>query len=730
MELKKTLTTLTNLIRINDFSSIESVLESADLESIGELLIQEEELTSEDGISISEAISMYLDILNYIEYETSIPSPVSDETYDKLVEKYKKMNNDQKIGSPSLSTDNKKTGFHKFPELRGSLDKVHFIKKEEIPEKDSRHAIEEFFIGIKRSFESIHKQVPTLLINLDLKWDGVSHIFECSHDKLERVLTRGKVDMNLGIDISHIFKVPEWNLGHMDTPLPKNVFQSSSYGIKTETFMKTTSFEEYAKKIGGKRCNRRSAVTSIVNKAEDEFEPSLLQYLSHQPFQIASTDYFELTNEDKNWVYVGKIGEHHNYMYLDSPVSFEAEISDIQGILISIESGINQIKEEADARSIPIDGVVITVANKEVVEIMGRSSDKNKFQVAYKFPSGVKKTTVKDVIFSVGTISGILTPVLIMEPVVINGNTIQNASLSNYEKMERLDLNIGDEIIVKYDIIPTVFKDETCKKGTGKKIKAPETCPVCGGKLKEGIPKCLNPNCQTKIPGKIYNYTKKLDIKNLGIETIRDFVDVGILKGIPDLYRMGSFINEISEMDGYGPKSASKIIKSPLEKRDLFPHQILGSIGIPDLSLKTMEKICRAYDIIELVNHPEDFRERLYHVNGIGEITADKFINGIEENRDTINQILTFVNLKSYSEIEEKHYKDAVTFTNIREEEFESFLEENQIEVCDKQNARVNYVITPDSGTTSTKTKWAESHNKTILTITEAKQKFGYKNKE
>ena len=75
-------------------------------------------------------------------------------------------------------------------------------------------------------------------------------------------------------------------------------------------------------------------------------------------------------------------------------------------------------------------------------------------------------------------------------------------------------------------------------------------------------------------------------------------------------------------------------------------------------------------------------------------------------------------------------YKDAVTFTNIREEEFESFLEENQIEVCDKQNARVNYVITPDSGTTSTKTKWAESHNKTILTITEAKQKFGYKNKE
>ena len=301
-----------------------------------------------------------------------------------------------------------------------------------------------------------------------------------------------------------------------------------------------------------------------------------------------------MTENDTGWVYIGKLFDHHQYINIYSTeMAFDViSIKDFAENMDSYPVGdcIKGIQATA-SDLVPIDGVVFTLLDDEFIKALGRSSNKNKFQVAFKFPQGVKKTILKNVEFPVGPTAGTITPLAIVEPVKINGNTITNATLSNFEKMERLDLNIGDEVIIKYDIIPKLEKDDSCKKGNGQKIVRPTCCPVCHHDLNGGS-RCLNPDCDAKLSGKIYNYVKKMRIKGIGKKVVEKFVDRGFISSIGDLYRLPNYVEEISKLPGFGIASFSNIVTGIFSKVTVYPHEFLGAIGIPDVSTETMKKVC------------------------------------------------------------------------------------------------------------------------------------------
>ena len=733
MEDLKNISTLYHFIKYDLCDELEQFVETIDLEDIGIALLESGSSYDYGEDSYVETLQKYIAVLNYIETETSVPTTVSDDTYDRLVEVYKDLGGTQEIGvQGNTSSSSKKFGYHKYPELRGSLSKIHYLKNDEIPKKDSRKSFQYFVSNVMRELSSQDVNVSgDITITVDFKWDGVSHVFEMNDGAtINRVLTRYDVDNNLGVDITHIFKNCDLSK-LLFSPLPKNITEAGEFGLKVETFMPTKYFDQYVSDMEDGKCNRRSAITSITNKGEDEYDPSLIQYLAVKPLQISTTNYIDVSGDD-GWIYIGQLFGHHQYIHIYSlELAFKVtSLSDLLNNLdkYPLKDSIDVVREMA-GNVVPIDGAVMTIVNDDIINALGRSDNKNKFQVAFKFPQGVKKTKLKEVQFPVGPVAGAITPLAIVEPVVINGNTITNATLSNFDKLERLDLNIGDDVIIKYDIIPKIEKDDSCKKGTGQKVIRLTNCPICDSDLQGGS-RCINPDCPAKLAGKIYNYIKKMKIKGIGKKTIEKFVDRGWLGCLGDMYRLPDKMKSITTTPGFGVVSFTNMLSSIFGKTQVYPHELLGAIGIPDVSIKTMKKVCQEMDIATMSTEqliasvPE-----MTSIRGIGDITAWKIVDGLVEKMDDIEDIIQYIEFREYPK-ERVTPDEVVLFTECRDADFAEYLESINIEVASSYVKALTILIVSDEldidTTSNKKVEKAKAAGLPILRLSEAKQRFGY----
>lgn len=698
---------------------------SVDFMSISEKLLNKD--MSDINCSLDEAIFMILSIAQYIETDTTMESILSDEVYDKLHELYVDLTGHSITGTNNTSGSNRIIRQHKYPELRGSLSKVHFIYDNEIPKNDSRKSLESWFnTSINKC---INDKVPINRIPVScwLKYDGVSGVFECEGDKIANVLTRKDTDANTGTDVTHIFNNETVRQLFHGT-VPENIFELSEYGIKTEMLMKCDDFEKFKKIVSKPPKNHRSAATMIVNTLQDDYDSTWREYLTICPLQISTNEYVEIDYSINGWYYVGKENGRHQYIYS----LFADRLLDVDGMLNNFKNThIDYIKDIADKLRVPIDGVVLTLFDADVAECLGRSDNKNKYQIAYKFPAGIEKTKIVGINFLVGPVNGTITPLAVVEPVKIMGNTITNVSLSNIDKFDRLDIHIGDEVKIKYDIIPTLFKDETCTKGNDKKVVFPTLCPVCGEELDvttnpdsgNRTVRCINDNCNSKVVGKIYNYCNKMKIENIGMSTIIDLVGLGVLKTIGDLYRLQRYKMDIMKMNGYGEIKYNNIIKSINTRLVVYPHEFLGSIGIPDIGRKVMKKICSNANFNNIINLNDETFGNLIHIDGIGGKIIDKLYNGIAKYQNIIKDVMTYITFKEYEEDTQSSIK--VLFSKVRDKELEQIMiEKYNAEIQSSYTKDTNILIVPDLTVSSSKIDKAKKDGKEIISIQEARERF------
>lgn len=718
-----------------------------DVEEIGETLLDDDVLMqNRRGVLYTEMLGWFIEICSYVENEMDIPALISDELYDKLVEKMVNVGGVQIIGSPTSNVIGINTRPHRYPELRGSLAKVHFLWDKDIPKKDTRKSLEWYLNNVVRQMKASNKDVDLheVLVGVDIKYDGVSHIIEGSGREFGHVLTRGDVYNNLGKDLTPLFQrffpvedgkgirtnvmESQMKLGQ----LPAAIWEDGlDYGIKVETYMTSQKFDLFMETYNPDSCNRRSAVMSICNQVPDPDEPDdfyqkQASFLRMQNFQIATSKEIKL-NEDTteiNWYPIGQFNGHYNYLYIDGLQTID--LTDIDKCVNYLNDQITLTKDLANTWSIPCDGVVITFLDRSFVDVLGRKDNKNMFQVAYKFAAGEKKTIVEKVDFQVGPIAGRLTPVARLKPIVINGNTISNVTVSNKAKLERLNLHEGDEVLIRYDIIPSIFKTEECKETDNPVIEFPTKCPICGGDIVDEV--CSNQDCPSKTIGHILNYISRLNIKGgLGLEKVVQLVDVGLLASIGDLYRLNRHRDEMCKLDRWGETSVDKILSGISDVRVIYPHQILGSIGIPNIGLKTMEKVCRKVNIIGNLDHLDELTLQMQMVPGIGPKTAEAIIDGVKKKTPLIEDICCNVEIRQYEE--ESSYTNTVGFTSVRDtEEFEQYLESIHVKVQDFTKS-CDYLIIPDETMEKPSTKMvkAEKWGIPMITLSEAKEKWGYK---
>jgi DNA ligase (NAD+) len=253
------------------------------------------------------------------------------------------------------------------------------------------------------------------------------------------------------------------------------------------------------------------------------------------------------------------------------------------------------------------DGMVIKVNDFDQQRRLGATSKAPRWVVAYKFAAEQAQTKLALVEFFVGK-TGKLTPVAHLEPPVrLAGTTVSRASLHNADQIAAKDIRLGDMIVVEKagEIIPYVVRSETAARTGGEKvIHFPTTCPACGGKVErdpEGVDyRCTEPaTCPGQLKQRLLNWgrRKAMDIEGLGDVLVEQLVDKGLVRSIPDLYRLE--LDPVVELERMGKKSAQNLLDGVEASKARGLARVLTGLGVRLIGDHVADVLARKFPTID-----------------------------------------------------------------------------------------------------------------------------------
>lgn len=261
----------------------------------------------------------------------------------------------------------------------------------------------------------------------------------------------------------------------------------------------------------------------------------------------------------------------------------------------------NYWEKEREKLPYQVDGVVVVLNSNKVFGDAGVVGKAPRGAIAFKFEPEEATTVIENIKIQVGR-TGTLTPVAVMRPVEIGGTTVTHATLHNFDQIERLDVRVGDTVVVQRagDVIPQVTGVlKNLRTGKEKKFKIPEKCPVDGSKIThEGaIWRCSNSSCGARMREELYHFVSRgaMNIEGLGPKIIDKFIDEGFISDASDIFTLDK--EEIAALDGFGEKSADNIVaETEVRKKTTLPRFIY-SLGILHVGTETAEML--AEDIVK-----------------------------------------------------------------------------------------------------------------------------------
>ncbi|TOH51038.1 DNA ligase (NAD(+)) LigA [Vibrio parahaemolyticus] len=307
--------------------------------------------------------------------------------------------------------------------------------------------------------------------------------------------------------------------------------------------------------------------------------------------------------------------------------------------LADVKTYYQDILQRRDALPYEIDGVVIKIDDIAVQERLGFVARAPRWAIAYKFPAQEEITTLNEVEFQVGR-TGAITPVAKLEPVFVGGVTVSNATLHNADEIERLQVKIGDQAVIRRagDVIPqvvSVIKER--RPETARDIIFPTQCPVCGSHVEriegEAVTRCtggLVCQAQRKQALKHFVSRKALDVDGLGDKVIEQLVDREMVETPADLFKLSAGV--LTVLERMGPKSAQNIVNA-LEKSKLTTlPRFLYSLGIREVGEATAANLAQHFKSLEAIQAATE--EQLIAVQDIGVVVAKHITTFFEEEQN------------------------------------------------------------------------------------------------
>ncbi len=306
-----------------------------------------------------------------------------------------------------------------------------------------------------------------------------------------------------------------------------------------------------------------------------------------------------------------------------------------------IEQVLRVYREFGEAReSLPyeIDGTVVKVNRFDQQRLAGMKTRSPRWAIAYKFPAQQETTKILNIIAQVGR-TGTITPVAIMKPIMVGGVTVERATLHNQDEIDRLDVRIGDTVVIQRagDVIPDVVKVITSKRtGKEKKYKLPKKCPVCGAGVVrlegEAAHRCENINCPAQVKESIRHFASKLamNIDGLGEKLIEQFVDKGLIKSYGDLYFLKK--ERLAELERMAEKSAQNIIDAIGKSREVDFARFLYALGIRHVGEHMARLMARKLGSLDKLIKADD--EKLMEIHEVGPQVAQSIVRFFGEKKN------------------------------------------------------------------------------------------------
>ena len=318
-------------------------------------------------------------------------------------------------------------------------------------------------------------------------------------------------------------------------------------------------------------------------------------------------------------------------------------VNGIEGLLAYYET----LAEKRNNLPYEIDGIVFKVNDINLQSKLGFTGRAPRWAIARKFPAQEEMTLLEDVEFQVGR-TGAITPVARLTPVFVGGVTVSNATLHNMDEVKRLDVKIGDTVIIHRagDVIPKVVRVVLEKRpANAKEILLPKSCPICDSHIEriegEAVARCsggLVCAAQRKEAIKHFSSRKALDIDGLGDKIVEQLVDEGKIKSFLDLYSLDH--DSIANLERMGDKSAQNLLASIEVSKTTTLAKFIYALGIREVGVATAQSLVNHFlDIRALVKADYD---ALIEVEDVGPIVAQYILQFFSEphNQEVIDGLI------------------------------------------------------------------------------------------
>lgn len=291
-----------------------------------------------------------------------------------------------------------------------------------------------------------------------------------------------------------------------------------------------------------------------------------------------------------------------------------------------------------DGLDYEIDGVVVKVNSTALQDEFGATTKAPRWAIAYKYPARQATTRLLGIGIQVGR-TGALTPVAHLEPTLLAGTTVARASLHNEDEIKRLDLRIGDYVMIEKsgEIIPQVLSVVTTKRdGSEKEFEFPTVCPVCGWDAirpeREAVRRCTNPECPAKLKARILYFAsrKAMDIEGLGEVLVETLVDNGSIKDVADVYNLT--VEQIASLERMAEKSGTNLIEQIEASKTRGLQRLLYGIDIRHVGERYAKILAKHFRSIDRLR--EASVDELDDIHEIGLAVAESVFEWFRDPRN------------------------------------------------------------------------------------------------
>ena len=566
---------------------------------------------------VQEEISKLVSLLNKYSYDYYVEDnpQISDTEYDTLYKQLEKLEENhpeyilensptQRVGDRVLDEFEKIT--HKIPML--SLSNT--FSTEDLRDFDAR----------------VSKLVPGHNVEYicELKIDGLAISIKYEDGRLVSAATRG--DGSVGEDVTENIKTI--------FSIPKVLKDNKTFEVRGEVYLPRKSFELLNSERESNNevlfANPRNAAAGSLRQLDSKITAK--RRLSAFIYSIVGDDSIVSQENALNTAKEYNLPVNPNFKLcknIDEVIDY-----------------INYWTEHKKNLPYDIDGIVIKVNSYSTQEEVGYTQKSPRWATAYKFPEEELATKLLDVELSVGR-TGIITPVAILDPIVISGSTVSKASLHNKDIIEELDIHIGDMVVVKKagEIIPKVVRviRELRTEGSTK-YTMPNTCPSCGQQTytKENDPftRCKNPDCPDQNIRRIIHFASRdaLNIEGLGDKVVTTLYEKGIIAHTIDLFSLER--EKLISLDRMGEKSVDNLLNAIENSKQNSLDKVIFALGILNVGKKAGKILAEKY--LNLTNLMNATLDELVNLDDVGQITAESILDYLsdENNIKFINDLI------------------------------------------------------------------------------------------